>query len=190
VRRRSDPLAQPQQLIRRIYAYAAYRVPNQQDAEDVTSETFERALRYRDSYDASKGAPIGWLLGIARRCVDERLARTRETASDVPEGSGGEFEEHAVERVSLASALAELGMRDRELIALRYGADLTAAQIGIRLAMSTNAVEVALHRALSRLRESLDGSDSEQLSPLAVRVSAPGPVTLLRSGPGSKGEAR
>ena len=71
--RRSDPLAQPEPLIRRVYAYAAYRLGDGQDAEDVTSETFARALRYRDSYDRSKGEPIAWLLGIARRCVDAAL---------------------------------------------------------------------------------------------------------------------
>jgi DNA-directed RNA polymerase specialized sigma24 family protein len=62
-----DPLADPEALIRRVYAYAAYRLGDGPDAEDVTSEVFERALRYRDSYDRSKGEPVAWLLGIARR---------------------------------------------------------------------------------------------------------------------------
>jgi RNA polymerase sigma-70 factor (ECF subfamily) len=43
--------------------------------------------------------------------------------------------------------------RDRELISLRYGADLSAQQIGELLGMRRNAVEVALHRAMTRLRE-------------------------------------
>ena len=67
---RSDPLANPEQLIRRVYAYVAYRIGDGPDAEDVTSETVERALRYRRSYDSSKGKPIAWVLGIARRCID------------------------------------------------------------------------------------------------------------------------
>ena len=59
-------------------------------------------------------------------------------------------------RLDLRAAVAALGARDRELIALRYGADLTARQIGEVLALKTNAVEVALHRALGRLRERLE----------------------------------
>ena len=47
--------------------------------------------------------------------------------------------------------MTTLGERDRELIALRYGADLTARQIGELLGLQTNAVEVALHRALQTL---------------------------------------
>ena len=47
--RRSDPLANPEPLIRRVYSYAAYRLGDGADAEDATSETLERALRYRQS---------------------------------------------------------------------------------------------------------------------------------------------
>ena len=43
-----DPLANPEQLLRRVFAYVAYRVGDPDEAEDITSETFERALRYRD----------------------------------------------------------------------------------------------------------------------------------------------
>ena len=55
---RRDPLANPERLIRSVYAYVAYRVGPGPDAEDITSETFERALRYRDSYDPSRGEPL------------------------------------------------------------------------------------------------------------------------------------
>ncbi len=53
-----DPFADPQPLIRRVYAYVAYRVGDGPDAEDVTSATFERALRYRDRFDSRKGDPV------------------------------------------------------------------------------------------------------------------------------------
>ncbi|HZR94850.1 MAG TPA: sigma-70 family RNA polymerase sigma factor, partial [Gaiellaceae bacterium] len=58
------------------------------------------------------------------------------------------------------AALARLDERDRDLLALRYGSDLSARQIGEILDMKTNAVEVALHRALKTLRALLqdDGS--------------------------------
>ncbi|MHB8468718.1 MAG: sigma factor-like helix-turn-helix DNA-binding protein [Gaiellaceae bacterium] len=48
--------------------------------------------------------------------------------------------------------MAALRPRDRELLALRYGADLTAVEIGALLELRTNSVEVALHRAIGRLR--------------------------------------
>src|SRR5581483_2560176 len=73
-RLKRDPLANPDALIRRVYAYAAYRLGDGPDAEEVTSEVFERAVRYRDSYDRSKGEPVAWLLGIASRCASSALA--------------------------------------------------------------------------------------------------------------------
>jgi RNA polymerase sigma factor (sigma-70 family) len=56
----------------------------------------------------------------------------------------------------LADAIGGLDDRARDLLALRYGADLTARQIGQILGLKTNAVEVALHRTLTRLRGHLD----------------------------------
>jgi RNA polymerase sigma-70 factor (ECF subfamily) len=154
-----DPLANPEQLIRKVYAYVAYRIGDGPDAEDVTSETFERALRYRDSYDRSKGEPAAWVIGIARRCL-ARESSFESPCEQVPDTAGpSHLEEESVLRVDLRAALARLGQRDRELLALRYGGDLTAPQIGQLLDMGTNAVEVSLHRARERLAAALSGLD-------------------------------
>ena len=178
---RADPLANPEQLIRRIYAYVAYRVGDGPDAEDVTSETVERALRYRKSFDSSKGEPIAWVLGIARRCIDDSFAAAREAPGEPAESAApGDLEEDTARRLGLKAALGALSERERDLIGLRYGADLTAREIGEVLGLTTNAVEVALHRALSRLRETLGGSgpapDSSTSEKGPVRVRPSGPV--------------
>jgi RNA polymerase sigma-70 factor, ECF subfamily len=153
---RVDPLANPEPLIRRVYAYVAYRLGDGPDAEDLTSETFERALRYKKSYDAAKGEPIAWLIGIARRCIEGRPSTLEVSAENMDTPDHGELEEEAVRRISISGAVSRLEVRDRELIALRYGADLTARQIAELHGVKTNAIEVALHRALARLRTHLE----------------------------------
>jgi RNA polymerase sigma factor (sigma-70 family) len=151
-----DPLARPEPLIRSVYAYVAYRIGPGPEAEDVTSETFERALRGRATYDPSRGAPIAWLIGIARRCLAD-AAKTRPLPiADPPERTAPGPEDASPPRLDLAAAIARLDERDQELLALRYGGDLTARRIGEILGLRPNAVEVALHRALARLRELLD----------------------------------
>jgi RNA polymerase sigma factor (sigma-70 family) len=171
---RRDPLANAPELIRRIYAYVAYRVGDGPDAEDVTSEVFERALRYRKSYDSSRGEPLAWLIGIARRCIDDALARPRAEAGDQPDVTSPEdLEGEALQRLTVAAAVEGLDERARDLIALRYGADLSARQIGEILGLKTNAVEVALHRTLARLRPELDGS--REGGPPAGLTSGPTP---------------
>ena len=154
-----DPLANPAPLIRRVYAYVAYRIGDGPEAEDVTSEAFERALRYRASYDPKRGEPVQWLIGIARRCIEGERLRPQPLppVEDAPDPLDVETE--TLERLTLEQAVARLDERDRELLALRYGSDLSARQIGELLEVRTNAVEVALHRALGRLRKLLESDD-------------------------------
>jgi RNA polymerase sigma-70 factor (ECF subfamily) len=158
---RRDPLEDPAPLIRRVYAYVAYRIGDGPDAEDVTSDVFERALRYRKSYDAARGEPLPWLLGIARRCIDD-LGRRVGPTFDLEEHDRAALEDvasEAIRRLSLSAAVRRLDDRSQDLVALRFGADLSARQIGDVLGLKTNAVEVALHRTLARLRSDLEHDD-------------------------------
>jgi RNA polymerase sigma-70 factor (ECF subfamily) len=173
-----DPLMNPEPLIRRVYAYVAYRIGDGAEAEDVTSATFERALRYRASFDARRGTPAAWLIGIARRCIDDALAaRSADVPPSAETRSAEDLEGETLRRLSVRAAVATLTPRERELIALRYGADLKARQIAELLGERTNTVEVALHRALGRLRTLLEGSDAAvRIDPSAAVVGLYGPI--------------
>ena len=164
-----DPLANPSELIGRVYSYVAYRLGDGPDAEDVTSDVFERALRYRESYDPARGEPLGWLIGIARRCVGTALQQSAHAPGlqAAETASHDDLEGRAVERLTVAAAIEHLDDRAQDLIALRYGADLTARQIAAVLGLKTNAVEVALHRTLERLRPELGAATRSELKPAA-----------------------
>ena len=151
---RRDPLANPDGLIRRVYSYVAYVIGDGPDAEDVTSETFVRAVRYRSSYDPAKGSPATWLVGIARRCIADRPRPPAPTDTESLETV--DVHEASADVLTVRAAVARLPERDRELVALRYGADLTARQIAEELGLQTNAVEVALHRLHRKLRLELE----------------------------------
>jgi DNA-directed RNA polymerase specialized sigma24 family protein len=140
-----------------VYAYVAYRIGAGADAEDITSQVFERAVRYRDSYDTARGTPIAWLVGIARRVMNGDAPPPPfpiDDATGVVEDF--DLETEVVNRVTLQDVVATLSERDRELIALRFGADLTTRQIGELIGASPGAVDVAIHRAIERLRTKLD----------------------------------
>jgi RNA polymerase sigma-70 factor (ECF subfamily) len=147
------------ELIRRLYAYVALRIGDGPDAEDVVSDTIERALRYRRSYDPNKGEPAAWLVGIARRRLASLQARPMSTVPLNPDDTvtAGDLEQEVVERLALQAVVARLDDRDRELVSLHYGADLSPLQIARLLDAKQNAVEVALHRARGRLRALLEG---------------------------------
>jgi len=155
-----------------VYAFVAFRIGSGHDAEDVTSETLTRALKHRDQYDPSRGSPVVWMIGIARRVMADRAraeqvpatasaawpgrapVRRLELMAEPPEVEDPfDVAEQVATRITVRDAVASLSDRDRELISLRYGADLSADQIAALLDMRRNAVEVALHRAMTRLRE-------------------------------------
>jgi RNA polymerase sigma-70 factor (ECF subfamily) len=148
----ADPLAEPEEILRCVYAYVAYRVGDGPQAEDITSETLERAVKYRSSYKPELGSPAAWIIGIARRCIAEE-ARSRRRRSEVgaPEDWLDPGEE-SIARIDLSRALTALTDEERDLVALRYGADLRAREIAELLFVRTNTVEVKLHRALVKLR--------------------------------------
>jgi hypothetical protein len=159
-----DPLADPLPLLERVYAYVAYRIGAGADAEDVTSEVLERALRYRTSFDPARGTPASWLIGIARRCLADAAADCEIASGDPPEEASEPFEDGIGARDELKAALAAIGPRDRELIALRYGAE--AGRRGPR------------HRAECRRRR----------APSRARAPA-GPAGISRTSPCKKPDA-
>jgi RNA polymerase sigma-70 factor (ECF subfamily) len=166
----NDPFTNVEPLIERVYAYVAYRIGAGAEAEDVTSEVFERALRYRKSYDAARGTPAAWLIGIARHVLADLRPLEHDALRDVAAAS--DLETDTVRHLTLAAALDRLDVRDRDLVALRYGADLTAREIARLQGVRTNTVEVALHRALRRLRGHLEaeGEQAELLPPVLLPV--------------------
>ena len=159
-----DPLAHPENAIRKVYAYVAYRIGPGPDADDIVSETIERALRYRSSYDERKGSGAAWLAAIASNVLAD-AARERGLVSDVgPESAGAveDFSSGAIRRLELREAIALLDDRSRELLALRYGADLKAREIAELLGLRANTVEAALSRLIIRLRSILDANGPSQ----------------------------
>jgi RNA polymerase sigma-70 factor (ECF subfamily) len=183
-----NPFDRPDELIKRVYAYVAYRIGPGPEAEDVTSTTIERAYRYRSSYDSSRGEPLTWLLGIASRCIRDAAAERYGANGDrqvIPSGdyvepfTADDIADRTVDRIVVRRAVASLTERERDLIALRYGADLTASQIARHLGAKTNAVEVALHRALGRLRAELEAAERPPAeAPLDAPLVEPAPRSV------------
>jgi RNA polymerase sigma-70 factor (ECF subfamily) len=157
--RSADPLDDPERLIRRVFGYVDYIVGDAADAKRITRLAIERAFRYRSTYNPKHGSATSWVFGVARYCLadnfHEPFATTGDELAQVSEDDAV-FDDRNPQAVRVA--VARLGPRDRELIALRYGADLTSHEIGEQLGLRSAAVESALRRALGRLRGVLNES--------------------------------
>jgi RNA polymerase sigma-70 factor, ECF subfamily len=147
-----------------VYAYVASLLRDGPAAEEVTATAFERAYRKRRRFDPSKGEPRAWLFGIARNAaLDElrRRGRQAELAAEPADLDGASAEasaEGAERRLALRDALARLEPRERELIALKFFAGLGNAEIAAVVGISESNAGTRLHRAVTKLREALDGS--------------------------------
>jgi RNA polymerase sigma-70 factor (ECF subfamily) len=142
----------------RIYNYFRYRMGNEAVAEDLTSRTLEKAWRERHRYRRDFAGVTTWLLRIARNTAVDHF-RTRheheplEEAADAP--AEGTPEEEAVVQsnfVRLTALVSVLPERERELLALKYGAGATNRAIADVTGLSESNVGTILHRTVQRLR--------------------------------------
>lgn len=142
----------------RIFNFFRYRVPDRATAEDLTSATFEKAWKARHRYRRDQAAFSTWLFSIARNvAVDHYRRRRPEVALDdgIDPPAEGNPEEAVLRQASAArlwSMLQELPERERELIALKYGADVTNRAIAKVLGLSESNVGTILHRTVITLR--------------------------------------
>lgn len=138
-----------------VYAYVATMVGDRATAEDVTMAAFERALRRRRSFDRRRGSERAWLFGIARNAALDELRRRRRMApltTELAEAPAPD-DDDVDRRAAVRDAIAALDPRDRELVALRFHAGLSHAEIARLLGISEANAGTRLHRVLTRLRE-------------------------------------
>ena len=148
-----------------VYGFFGYRVGSRQEAEDLTQLTFEKALRSFRKFDERRASFSTWVMTIARNALvdyyrSDRSSR-QEPLGDPDEGEGMVSGEHAGEpslgiAPELETALAKLGDREREVIALRFGGDMTGIEISRLTGLTVANVQQILSRSLRRLRQELE----------------------------------
>jgi len=142
----------------RVYNFFRYRLRDSTLAEDLTSQTFEKAWRARHRYRRDVAGFATWLLAIARNvAIDHGRARREhaplEAAVDVAAtGTPEEAQAHASDRERLAALIERLPDRERELLALKYGAGATNRAIAVVTGLSESNVGTIIHRAVQALR--------------------------------------
>ena len=143
-----------------IYAFFGYAV-SRETAEDLTASTFEKVIRAWSGYDAQRGPERAWVLAIARNLLTDyyRRQRHRDTVSTdqhpllLDALSSDDWVERRLTHAELNVWLEQLGQREREILALRYGADLPATEIAELTGLTAANVHQIVSRSLRKLRE-------------------------------------
>ncbi len=145
----------------RAYRLAAALLGDPDEAQDAVHDAAEQAwndfgsLRDLARFDAWFDATV------VHRCRD-RLRRRRVRPLllvDPPDRPGPDLLVGSVERDALARVLAQLDIDHRIAVILRFGADLTVAEIAVRTGEREGTVKSRLHYALRRLRAAYDAAE-------------------------------
>ncbi len=151
----------------RMYAYIYRRVSDAAVAEELTGELFLRVLRAVRNNQAWGDSFIAWLYRIAHNLVVDHYRRQPPVPSVSldeslvgPDRDPAAIAEDAQARERLREALGRLTPGQQEVLALRFGEGLTAAETARVMEKSTGAVEALQHRALAALRRILAGGEA------------------------------
>jgi RNA polymerase sigma-70 factor (ECF subfamily) len=146
----------------RIYKYLYRRVQSAQLAEDLTSEVFMRMLQAVQAEQSWHTSLRGWLYRVAHNLVVDHyrkqppappLPLDEQLAADQKEPTTQVEEQFFRQR--LQAAIRQLTPGQQQVLALRFGEQLTAREVGEVMGKSTGAVEVQQHRALAALQRIL-----------------------------------
>jgi RNA polymerase sigma-70 factor (ECF subfamily) len=148
-----------------VYAFFGYRLNSREEAEDLVQATFERALRAWRRFDPNRASARTWLLAIAQNLLIDHFRRgSRAKEEPLAEGELADMQLGRAEPADsglglepeLQRALEGLGDRERELIALRFGGDLTGPEIAEITGLTLANVQQILSRSLRRMRAELE----------------------------------
>ena len=162
-----------------VYRYIASRVQRPSDAEDLTQHVFVKALEALPRYE-SRGIPFGgWLFRLARNAVIDHI-RTRHDHAELDSiagwthGDAGPDEIAAVrqELDAVGAALAGLTDEQREAIALRFFAGLSAREAAEAMGKHEGTVRGLQFRAIASLRRQLGIDDGRTAVDLRVAHQA------------------
>ena len=158
-----------ERYVDQVYRFLYVRVGNPQLAEDLTSETFMRALRRIDSFSWQGRDIAAWFITIARNLVmdNAKSARYRLEVStadmlDADQRADAAPEDEVLSRVRdarLVDALKTLKPEQAECLVLRFLQELSLAETAEVLGKSEGAVKQLQLRAVRALRKELEGEE-------------------------------
>ena len=146
-------------LFRAAYRVAYRLLGSREDAADCAQEACARACVRWDKL-ARSGSPLPWVIRVSGNAAIDRWRRQR-TAAATPAGRDEAQAGPDADRVDLRRALDGLSRRQREVVVLRYLADVSEAETAILLGCSIGSVKTHAARGLAALRTALTIEDED-----------------------------
>ncbi len=146
----------------RVYSFMITMTGDKDSAEEITQETFYRAITARQSF-RGESDEFTWLCAIAKNLFyDEMRKRARQTDAEIPEDipdtDTGPDESVADKYDSLRIHMVLHSLEEpyREVFELRCFGELSFRQIGTVFGKTENWARVTYHRARLKIQERMD----------------------------------
>ncbi len=151
----------------KVYRYIYYKVNNQQTAEDLTSDVFEKALVNFGKFNSEKASFSTWIFTIARNTItDFYRAQPKVKIVDMEEAVAApsrepgpeETVERGEEKQLLRDCISKLQENEQEIVRLKFTMEMTNREIAKSLGLTESNVGVMLYRIIRKLRDSFPGT--------------------------------
>ena len=150
-----------QGYVGKVFNFFRYRLHDEQLSEDLTALTFEKAWKRRGQFRGSAEQLPAWVFKIARNVLRDHFRKSKQTiplewlderASDL---DTDDQVDQRMEFARLVSMINLLPKRERDIIALKFGAGLTNREIAQLTKLSESNVGSIVHRSVKKLREQM-----------------------------------
>jgi RNA polymerase sigma-70 factor (ECF subfamily) len=151
----------------RIFHFFCYKVGDSDVAEELTAVTFEKAWASRAKYKKGLGQIDAWILGIARHVAGDHFrkfhqeVRLTDSIEIMAPTLVDEDLQHRQDFQIVFRILSGFPERERELVALKYGAGLTNREISRLTGLSESNVGTILFRVIDKVRKEY-GQENER----------------------------
>lgn len=145
--------------VQKIYNFIYFRTMHRESAEDLTSQTFIKALEKINSFDPTKGTFQAWIYQIARNLLIDEYRRRKPVENidgyenlrsehDLEQETQKQFESEQVRKL-----LAELPEEAQELVAMRLWNELSYAEIADITGKTEGSLKMQFSRIISKLQQ-------------------------------------
>lgn len=146
----------------KLYNYAFYRTGSRQEAEDVVSQTFIKALEHLKNGEIKCISFKNWLYKVCSNIIIDNWRKNSHVQRDLPysfDNNDVDFSENIDDKLTILQTLYKLTEEQRQVLLLRYAQDLSICEVAKIMEKSEGAIKQLAFRGLKNMKEGMASYD-------------------------------